>query len=699
MNRFHNKLRVMTISLLWLALSLYTNAQQQKTWQWVKQLGSNSWDISAGVACDSKNNLYIAGSYFDTLICGSKKVESSGNRDIFIAMYNENGVLKNIASAGGRGVDLATCLCITGDDNLVIGGRLSDTAYFGKIKVQSSDQQLFVAEIDNNGRFNWISTIAIKGDASLNMIGTDKLGNIIVSGSFDGALKTTNQEVTSKGKKDIFLARFGETGKVINLVSFGSINDDLPSSLSVDALGNVILTGIFKDSFAINRQKFSPGPAGTKSNIFITKLDINFDPIWTNFIYGDDYAQISSVKHENSGNFYLVGSFNSNIQLEDTLLSSTGYTDGFIIKYTHDGYLDWVRSFGSWYYDYAANVNIDNLGGVIVTGSIGDTLTVDSLVIEPSSKDNSALIIQYSSSGKAIWADCISGTGRNFSDGSVLDKQGNLYFTGSFRNRFEKGSDALVSFGDQDVFLAKYFNCKTTKAEIFGQTFFCPGSSTELSIQRGFSNIVWNDTILDKHSIIAEIPGHYWVKMLDKKGCLMTDTVQIIQNDLPVFTLGNDTSVFLTDSILLQVRDKYAQYLWHDYSQEPTFLAKSVDQKPGTFEYWLKVTDSLSCNYSDTISVTYLTGMVDLMKAQLVTYPNPATDKIFWYLNTEDHSRLMIELTDVNGRLLYHQDLKNYNPREINEINLNGLPTGQYNLKIRNPYSSDNFKTARIIKQ
>ena len=552
MNRLYSAFRVMAVSQILLGLPVHSHAQLPKTWQWVNQLGSDSWDISAGVVCDSKSNLYVAGSFFDTLNCSSKKIKSSGRQDLFIAIFNENGASEELIAAGGRGNDIATCLCVTPDDKLVIGGVLSDTATFDKIKVPGVSKQLFIAGMDNRRNFIWVSTISVESDASLYMIDADNQGNIFVSGDFTGTLEAGNQKVNSKGKRDVFLARFNRTGTLEKLYSFGSEEDDFPGSIFADVLGNVFLAGVFGKSLESGDVKFITGPAGTKTNVFIAKFDMDFNARWVNVLHGDDYAQIASLKKDKYGNFYAAGSFSSKLYVADTILVSNGYTDGFILKYNSEGKQKWGRGFGSRYYDYATGVNIDNLGAAFICGSLGDTLAIDSIKVEPPSSGNSALMMQFSPSGKAKWADCISGTGRIFSDGAALDKRGNLYFAGSFRNKLEKEIYTLTSSGDQDLYLAKYFNCPVAKAEIYGQRSFCPGTGTELSVNRVFANIIWNDTIFDRYSVMANVPGQYWVSMLDKKGCLLTDTVLITQNELPVFSLGNDTSMLLTDSLSLK---------------------------------------------------------------------------------------------------------------------------------------------------
>ncbi|MBN2610112.1 MAG: hypothetical protein JXB00_01005, partial [Bacteroidales bacterium] len=71
-------------------------AQTQKTWEWVRQMGGHSRSIATGVGCDSKNNLSVVGTFRDTLYGNAEKVISSGNQDIFIARYDEKGKIKDL---------------------------------------------------------------------------------------------------------------------------------------------------------------------------------------------------------------------------------------------------------------------------------------------------------------------------------------------------------------------------------------------------------------------------------------------------------------------------------------------------------------------------------------------------------------------------------------------------------------------------
>lgn len=696
---------MVVIFLVWTGLPSIINAQQSKSWQWVRQLGSDSWDISTGIVCDSKSNLFVAGSFFSTIICDSKSAESKGNRDIFISKFDESGKIKNLWSIGGSGSDMATCISLLPEDKIFIGGTLSDSAVFGKLKTKIAGKKLFLSKMDNDGSFLWVSEISIKSDANLYLSAADKSGNIFVSGFFTGKLEANGLEVQSNGKKDIFIAQINSKGVITRLFSAGSNEDDIPSTIAIDDSSNLVLSGEYGNNIQFDKQKLIIGGKDIKKNAFIMVFDNNLIPKWSKSIFATDYCEVKSVKIDNAGNIYAGGSFNSKIILQDTIFHSLGNTDGFILKFKLDGSLNWGRSFGSLRYDYLKQINVDNLGGAIISGSMGESFSLDSIRLKPENKNNSALILQLSPEGRAIWGDCISGSGNATSSGSVLDSDGNLYYTGYFMNEFEKGNSSLISAGDQDIFIAKYSNCFTKERVIQGQPFFCPGSSTKLNLNRTYSNIIWNDTIIDKYNILVDKEGLYWVSALDEKGCALSDTMQIIEKGIPYFSLGQDTTISVSDTLILNAPHPFDVDRWHDLSTEREYVVKSDDGHTGEKVIWLTMKDSLGCQYTDTISVYFTkTGNNTPMNLLVNVHPNPARDRIWWSLSTEEEPALnailslTIEITDEKGIKFYHQRIDNYNQGEEREINIKSFFSGIYYLRFNELSDNRNFKLIRVVK-
>jgi len=705
MNRLNNKVRVLVISLVLGGFPVLVSAQSQKSWQWVERLGGDSWDVATGIVCDSKNNLFVAGSYFNTINCDSKSAESKGNQDIFISKFDESGKIKNLWSIGGSGADMATCISLLPEDKIFIGGTLSDSADFGKLKTKIAGKKLFLTKMENDGSFLWVTEISVKSEANLYLSTADKSGNIFVSGFFTGKLEANGLEVQSNGKKDIFIAQINSKGILTRLFSAGSREDDIPSAIAIDDSSNLVLSGEFGNNIQFDKLKLIKGEKDIKTNAFIVGFDNNLKPKWSQSIFVPDYCEVKSVKVDKAGNIYAGGSFNSKMILQDTTFHSLGNTDGFILKFKSDGSLNWGRSFGSQRYDYLKQINVDNLGGVIVSGSIGESFSLDSIRLNPINKKNSALILQFSPDGRAIWGDCISGSGNATSSGSVLDSNGNLYYTGYFMNEFEKGNSSLISAGDQDIFIAKYSNCITKERVIRGQPFFCPGLNTKLSLNRTYSNIIWNDTIINKYNIIADKEGQYWVSALDEKGCTLSDTMQITEKGIPYFSLGKDTTISVSDTLILNAPDPFDVDRWHDLSTEREYVVRSDNGHTGEKLIWLTMKDSLGCQYTDTISVYFTkTGNNTPMNLLVNVHPNPTRDRIWWSLSTEEdltlntRLSLTIDITSENGIKLYHQRIDNYKQGEEREINIKSLYSGIYYLRFNELSDNRNFKLIRVVK-
>ncbi|MFA7625659.1 MAG: hypothetical protein WCZ17_01315 [Candidatus Kapaibacterium sp.] len=74
--------------------------------------------------------------------------------------------------------------------------------------------------------------------------------------------------------------------------------------------------------------------------------------------------------------------------------------------------------------------------------------------------------------------------------------------------------------------------------QIYGQANICKGSSTELSIEGNYENILWSNGGEDK-TIIIDQPGTYTVTALDKDGCqyngiIIVELIEEILSELPI---------------------------------------------------------------------------------------------------------------------------------------------------------------------
>lgn len=131
----------------------------------------------------------------------------------------------------------------------------------------------------------------------------------------------------------------------------------------------------------------------------------------------------------------------------------------------------------------------------------------------------------------------------------------------------------------------------------------CAGTPVPLSVNVPGATYLWN-TNATSNSISVSTTGTYWVEAT-LNGCTVRDSINVSFTPLPVFSLGNDTSVCPGGAILLDATLPGASYLWSNNS-----VGATVNAGPGVWSVLVAVN---GCSSTDTITVgTWLPPVVSL---------------------------------------------------------------------------------------
>lgn len=130
-------------------------------------------------------------------------------------------------------------------------------------------------------------------------------------------------------------------------------------------------------------------------------------------------------------------------------------------------------------------------------------------------------------------------------------------------------------------------------------TTICQGQSFILQTNSIGSTCLWQDNSSNATYTVTQ-SGTYWVKVSNACGNV-TDTIHVTVINLPQFSLGNDTSLCIGNSMLLNASTVGSSYLWQNGSTAPTCNVSMA----GT--YWVNVTNTCG-NATDTIHINYLTA-------------------------------------------------------------------------------------------
>lgn len=147
-------------------------------------------------------------------------------------------------------------------------------------------------------------------------------------------------------------------------------------------------------------------------------------------------------------------------------------------------------------------------------------------------------------------------------------------------------------------------NCKTRDTVVItikqgpavalgNDTAVCAGDSLLKTYNCTSCKYLWNtgDTTA---SIYMKQAGSYWLRA--DNGCVNSDTITLSINQLPLVSLGADTSFCAGDSISKSYTCVGCSYLWSTTETTPNITIKQAGN------YWLQVNNG--CKNSDTVTVT-----------------------------------------------------------------------------------------------
>jgi hypothetical protein len=164
--------------------------------QWVKQLGSSTWDYVKGVSADGLGNIFVAG---DTQ--GSLGGSNAGGADAFLAKYNSAGDFQWVKQLGTSAIDGLTEVAADQLGNAYVSG-----SFGGNIQGFADP---FVAKFDGSGNLVWSRQFGTTRADSVGSLSIDGLGNLYAAGS---------------GLGDALLAKYSDLSAPGDFNNDGAIN-------------------------------------------------------------------------------------------------------------------------------------------------------------------------------------------------------------------------------------------------------------------------------------------------------------------------------------------------------------------------------------------------------------------------------------------------------------------------------------------
>ncbi|MFN0188124.1 MAG: T9SS type A sorting domain-containing protein [Bacteroidia bacterium] len=395
MNYFKS-LSLLFFTLFWVN---FTHAQQLN-FSWANAMGAPNTIGSASVvgisiAHDNVGNVFLAGTFQDTIDfdpgAGTFWVSSMGGYDIFLAKFNMQGNLVWVKSFAGTSVDGPVGLVVDNSGNPILLGQFQQT-------------------INANPNPNLSNPLA------------------------------------SFGNEDLFLVKLDSTGNYLWSKQFGGVNSDYPTMLRSDNLGNLIVSGTFRDSIDVdpsNNVQYLVSNGNVDG--FLLKLNNQGNYVWAKKLGASAGDAITGIDVDVNNDIYACGTFVGTVDFDpnvsvSNLTATTNTVGSFIFKWSTAGNFVFAKPFLSTTSSgniTASYLNLDANGNVFVIGDFTrqidfnpDAVAVDTLASSSNSQD--IFLSKLSNAGMYQWTRTFGNSNIDFATAIVNDAQGNVYFKGAF---------------------------------------------------------------------------------------------------------------------------------------------------------------------------------------------------------------------------------------------------------------------------
>jgi hypothetical protein len=99
--------------------------------QWARTFGGTGWDAVGSVMTDRWNNVYATGLFVNAVDFGAgAQIPSNGGRDVFLTSFDSTGAFRGALTWGGSGDEVGTGLARDSADNVYVAGSFQNTVDF-----------------------------------------------------------------------------------------------------------------------------------------------------------------------------------------------------------------------------------------------------------------------------------------------------------------------------------------------------------------------------------------------------------------------------------------------------------------------------------------------------------------------------------------------------------------------------------------
>lgn len=365
----------------------------------------------------------------------------------------------------GVAVDAASNVYVTGE-------FLGDTAAYGQgcPVLTSSDKMnpdVVVAKFQaGEATCDWTRRIGGPGQQKADDIAVDSQGNVIVVGTFDGALEPDDYNMIQcpgligSGLDDIFVAKYNALGACLWRRSLGDKAMQEAAALAVDGDDDIFITGRFAGTLFAG---LGCEVAGDQTDAFVAKLaGTGGDPgscIWARN-FGDHLTQAGTAIAVADDDVWFGGDFQGMLLVGNlALLANDGYDEVFVARLDGlDGDPIDAKMFGGMgALSALAAVPHDGPDNdeFVATGSFSGAINLGGGGLQ-SNGSTDIFLGRFNHAGAHVWSKSFGGQDVEIPEDVVADAARNIAVVGALHSPTNFDGGLVGGNGGFDAFIAKF---------------------------------------------------------------------------------------------------------------------------------------------------------------------------------------------------------------------------------------------------
>ncbi len=285
---------------------------QQLRWNWATQATGSLDNHICATICDTAGNIFLSGSYVDTLHFGALSIPPYGGQDIFIAKFDPHGTPIWMESAGGRADDYPTAMTISNSGDIIIAGICGKDTKFNNEPSSRHKTNFFFSVYAPDGKFKWSQAFQASRSDYIKAITVGPGGQIYFAGYFSKPFDFIGTQVEPSSAINAMVGCLDSLGSPEWIQPFTCEYGENRITALCHRNNEFWLAGSCNAPTRIGETVISPAIDGTLA-LFVASFDEagNVSNIATPLFSPD--AEITSMTTTDNGLLVLGGNFNDRL--------------------------------------------------------------------------------------------------------------------------------------------------------------------------------------------------------------------------------------------------------------------------------------------------------------------------------------------------------------------------------------------------